>query len=138
MCNIFPNNIPVFFCPVTFSSTSLSDLHRNNAGEFSLVHRFTLLIRKLLFPSANEGWGKIMFCLCLSFCSQGGLPTEGLPKGDGQTPTPESENWAVRILMECFLIGYTCFCLTLSIVTFLNFTFGQIISTFTLYFMVPP
>ena len=54
-------------------------------------------ILSLFLRPANEVWGKVIFCTCLSFCSQGGVPGQvhppdqvhprpGTPPGPGTLP----------------------------------------------------
>ena len=91
---------------------------------------------KWYLPPANEVWGKVMFSHlsishsvhglgvsvwchflsgCLVPCSFGGVSVPGpMSLGEGVCPgvslgkPPESEKWAVRILLECFLVNF-CF-----------------------------
>ena len=99
---------------------------RMSYGALHAVHKTLLLCRvgnqTLSLPSANEVWGQVLF-LHLFVCSKGDLcPGDlwwGLCPGDLQRVSsvqgclcpgvlcrgdpPYSEEWAVHILLECFL-----------------------------------
>ena len=72
-------------------------------------------------PPTNEVWGKVMF-LHLSVCSQG---EGGLHRGGGcLTPLlpPELEKRAVRILLECILVGFVLTSLSFTVFPFQLYT----------------
>ena len=61
-----------------------------------------------LLPQVNEVWGKVMFLhLCVILFTGRGISVQGVSvQGglcQGDSP-PYGKVWAVRILLECFLV----------------------------------